>query len=235
MKYSIAGITADFDVQYPRLKKQIKDYEYHGESDANVTIRFSEDFYKSCRESFPYLDDETLEYMFLGAEYYTALIHYKGMMLHSSCVVYENKAYLFSAPSGTGKSTHTGLWLKRFPEAYILNDDKPAIRIMPDGIYAFGTPFSGKTDLNVNTGVPIGGICILERSQSNRIEPLSKDDALFGLLNQTVRPTKEDAMDKLLDTLGKVIDAVPMYRLFCNTDLCAAEVAYNGMNNINRK
>ena len=74
------------------------------------------------------------------------------MLLHSSCVVYEDKAYLFSAPCGTGKSTHTQIWLKRFPGAYILNDDKPAIRIMEDGVYAFGTPFSGKTDLNVNKG-----------------------------------------------------------------------------------
>ncbi|MBQ3124646.1 MAG: hypothetical protein IJC09_04400 [Clostridia bacterium] len=229
MKYNIADIIVDFDVQYPRLKRQIEDYKYDGDRKTNVKIRFEDQFFKGRLIDFPHLDCDTIEYMFLGAEYYTALVHFNGMMLHSSCVVYDGKAYLFSAPSGTGKSTHTQLWLKRFPGSYILNDDKPAIRITENGIYAYGTPFSGKTDLNVNTGVPIGGICVIERSETNKIETLPTDEALFSIMNQTVRPSKEDEMDKMLDTLDKVVSNVPVYRLSCNMELSAAEVAYNGM------
>lgn len=229
MKYNIADIIVDFDVQYPRLKRQIEDYKYDGDRKTNVKIRFEEQFFEDRLVDFPHLDCDTIEYMFLGAEYYTALVHFNGMMLHSSCVVYDGKAYLFSAPSGTGKSTHTQLWLKRFPGSYILNDDKPAIRITENGIYAYGTPFSGKTDLNVNTGVPIGGICVIERSETNKIETLPTDEALFSIMNQTVRPSKEDEMDKMLDTLDKVVSNVPVYRLSCNMDISAAEVAYNGM------
>lgn len=229
MKYNIADIIVDLDVQYPRLKRQIEDYKYDGDRKTNVKIRFEEQFFKDRLIDFPHLDCDTIEYMFLGAEYYTALVHFNGMMLHSSCVVYDGKAYLFSAPSGTGKSTHTQLWLKRFPGSYILNDDKPAIRITENGIYAYGTPFSGKTDLNVNTGVPIGGICVIERSEINKIETLPTDEALFSIMNQTVRPSKEDEMDKMLDTLDKVVSNVPVYRLSCNMELSAAEVAYNGM------
>lgn len=231
MKYEIADIIVDLDIKYPKLTTQSEAYKYIGDKKANATIRLPEGFMEDYNAAYPYFDLETIEYMLLGAQYYTALIYFDGMMLHSSCVVYDNKAYLFSAPSGTGKSTHTQLWLKRFPGAYILNDDKPAIRITPNGIFAYGTPFSGKTDLNVNTAVKIGGICFVERSETNRIEKMPTDEALFNLLNQTVRPHKEDEMDKLLQTLEKVVEEVPTYRLFCNMELEAAEVSYNGMNN----
>lgn len=229
MKYNIADIIVDFDVQHPRLKKQIEDYKYTGNKKTNVKIRFQEQFYEDKLKDFPHLDIDSIEYVFLGAEYYSALVHFNGMMLHSSCVVYDGKAYLFSAASGTGKSTHTQLWLKRFPGSFILNDDKPAIRITEDGIFAYGTPFSGKTDLNVNTGVPIGGICVLQRGETNHIEKITVEEALFNILNQTVRPYNEEEMDKLLKTLDKVIENVPVYRLSCNMELEAAEVAYNGM------
>lgn len=229
MRYNIADVIVNFDVQYPRLQRQIEDYKYDGNREEDIKIRFSDEFLNARLAENPHLDLDSIEYMFLGAEFYSALVHFNGMMLHSSCVAYDGKAYLFSAPSGTGKSTHTQLWLKRFPGAYILNDDKPAIRITENGIYAYGTPFSGKTNLNVNTGLPIGGICIIERGETNHIEKISTDEALFNILNQTVRPYTENAMEKVLHTLDKIISDVPVYRLSCNMDIEAAEVAYNGM------
>ncbi len=230
MRYNIAGIIVDMNVRFPRLGSQSRDYEYDGERETNVKIRLSEQFYNDRLEENPHLDYEMIEYIWMGSEFYNALIHFNGMLLHSSCIVYENKAYLFSAPCGTGKSTHTQLWLKRFPGSYILNDDKPAIRINNDGtVYAFGTPFSGKTNQNVNKAVPIAGICILERDTTNHIESVTPDDALFNILNQTVRPPQEDCMDMVLQTLDKVLGKVPVYRLYCNMDLEAAEVSYNGM------
>ena len=229
MKYKIADIIADFDIQYPRLQTQIKDYEYDGDAPTNVKIRFTEEFYEEQRARNPLLDDNLIEYVFLGAEFYSALVHFNGMMLHSSCVVYKNRAYLFSAPSGTGKSTHTQLWLKRFPEAYILNDDKPAIRITEDGIFVYGTPFSGKGNLQRNKRVPIGGICVLERGEKNSIKKIDTEAAIFALLNQTIRPYKEDKLDKIMDTIDVLVRKVPVYKLACNMDIEAAEVAYNGM------
>lgn len=230
MKYNIAGIIVDLNIRFPRLKRQSEAYRYAGELPANITTRLTEEFFEQTLLANPHLDYESIEYIWMGSEFYKALLHFNGMLLHSSCVVYEDKAYLFSAPCGTGKSTHTQIWLKRFPGAYILNDDKPAIRVTDDGVYAFGTPFSGKTDLNVNKGVPIQGICILGRDTYNHIEPADKEDALFNIMNQTVRPPEEDVMLKMLDTLDKVVSSVPIYRLYCNMELEAAEIAYNGMN-----
>ena len=233
MKYKIADIIVDLDVQYPHLKKQIAPYEYDEAANVNVEIRLTEALYQAYLETYPDIEREMIEYIALGNEYYTALIHFNGMLIHSSCVVYDGRAYLFSAPCGTGKSTHTQLWLKRFPDAYILNDDKPAIRICSDGIFAYGTPFSGKTDLNVNERVPIGGICMVERSETNSIERISDEEALFGILDQTVRPQEEEIMDKLLRVIDKIVRNVPVYRLKCNMELEAAEVAYNGMKGVN--
>lgn len=230
MRYNIAGIIVEMNVRYPRLKNQSKAYEYHGDRETNIQITLSDEFYQQKLTENPHLDYEMIEYIWMGSEFYNALIHFNGMLLHSSCVVKDGEAYLFSAPCGTGKSTHTQIWLKRFPGAYILNDDKPAIRITDKGVYAFGTPFSGKTNQNVNAYAPIKGICIIGRDTTNHIEAIAPDDALFNILNQTVRPAGEDEMKKMLTTLDTVLRQVPVYRLHCNMEIDAAEVSYNGMN-----
>lgn len=229
MRYNIAGIIVEMTPHYDRLLTQSKNYLYSGERETNIIINLDEQILTEYRADAPGLDLDGVEYLIAGAQYYSGLISFYGMMLHSSCVVYENKAYLFSAPCGTGKSTHTQLWLKRFPDAYILNDDKPALRITDKGIYAFGTPFSGKTKLNVNKGVPVGGICVLERSKTNAIERIGTDEAIFNILNQTVRPNNEKEMDKLLTVLDNILEKVPVYRLRCNMELEAAEVAHKKM------
>lgn len=231
MKYSIAGIVVDMNVQFPRLRNQSNDYKYNGDLPAEFKIRLNDNFYNSKLAENPHLDYEMIEYIWMGSEFYNQLIKFNGMLLHSSCVVYQNEAYLFSAPCGTGKSTHTQIWLKNFNGAYILNDDKPALRITKNGVYAYGTPFSGKTNLNVNNGVPVKGICILERDTTNHIESISPDEALFNILNQTVRPTDENSMDLMLNTLDTVLKSVPVYKLYCNMELDAAQTAYDGMNN----
>lgn len=232
MKYSIAGIIVDMNIQFPRLRRQSMDYKYEGDLHSDVKIRLSDEFYSIKLIENPHLDYEMIEYIWMGSEFYNQLIKFNGMLLHSSCVVYDGEAYLFSAPCGTGKSTHTQIWLKNFEGAYILNDDKPAIRITENGVYAYGTPFSGKTNLNVNNGVPIKGICILQRDTTNHIEPISPDEALFNILNQTVRPTDENSMDLMLNTLDTVLKSVPVYKLYCNMELDAAQTAYDGMNNL---
>lgn len=229
MIYNIAGVLVDMEPKYPRSQKQSEAYIVAEEGQANLRIRLSDEFLAQKQRENPHLSLEDCEYIWLGSEFYNALPVFKGMLLHSSAVVYEGKAYLFSAASGTGKSTHTQLWLKQFEGAYILNDDKPAIMLTDKGIYAYGTPFSGKTDWNVNEGVPLQAICALERGAENVIEPLSKDAALFWIMNQTVRPYEEERMMQMLDVLDEVIKQVPTYKLYCNMDPEAALVSYNGM------
>ena len=176
------------------------------------------------------IDEDAAENIFTADYFYTSLLRFGGFMLHSSAVEVDGRAYLFSAPSGTGKSTHTSLWLKLFGDrARIINDDKPAIRVIDGKAYAYGTPWSGKSDLNINGAFPIAGICVLSRSESNFIEPLDEGTAVFSILNQTIRPKNPAYMNSLLTLLDKVIAAVPVWKMGCNISLEAAELAYKEM------
>lgn len=229
MIYNIAGVLVDMDLKYPRLINQSKAYIDNSGRRPNIRIRIDDQSLEILQRANPHLTMEECEYIWTGSEFYNCMPEFGGFLLHSSAVVYNDEAFLFSAPCGTGKSTHTQLWLKRFEGAYILNDDKPAIKWTENGFYVYGTPFSGKTDLNVNKGVLLKGICVLERGQTNEIEPINSEEALFSILNQTVRPNSDDRMDKLLTLLDKLINNISIYRLKCNMDIEAAEVSYNAM------
>lgn len=229
MIYNIAGVLVDMEPKYPRTAKQSEAYIVAESGKSNIRIRLSDEFLSERQKENPHLTLEDCEYIWLGSEFYNALPAFGGMLLHSSAVVHEDKGYLFSAPSGTGKSTHTQLWLKEFDGSYILNDDKPAIMLTDKGIYVYGTPFSGKTDWNVNKGVPLQGICALERGAENIIERMSPEEATFRILNQTVRPYEEERMQQMLDVLDRVISEIPTYMLHCNMDPEAARVSYTAM------
>ena len=215
--------------QFPRTARQSEAYIVAESGKSNIKIRFPEGFLEQKQRENPHLTVEDCEYIWMGSEFYNALPAFGGMMLHSSAVVYNGKGYLFSAPSGTGKSTHTQLWLKEFEGSYILNDDKPAIMLTDKGIYVYGTPFSGKTDWNVNTGVPLQGICALERGEKNTIERMSVEEATYRIMNQTVRPYDEEMMIKMLDVLDEVLGKIPTYKLYCNIDAEAAHISYEAM------
>ena len=163
--------------------------------------------------------------LFRSAAFCQQIVEHGRFFLHASAVVVEGEAYLFSAPSGTGKSTHTALWRKLFPQSYILNDDKPVIWPTEEGITAWGTPFSGKSDLQVNRGVPLRGICFLKQAEENRIGPLSGAGALAMLLNNTWRPGSSRSMERLLDMVEQVMAEIPLYEMACTREPQAARMA----------
>ena len=176
------------------------------------------------------LDADNAEIVFTAENFYRELPIRGGFMLHSSAVVADGRAYLFSAPSGTGKSTHTALWLELFGErARILNDDKPAVMLRGGFVTVCGTPWSGKSDLNFNAEFPLQGICILERSPENRIAPLPAEEAVFRLLDQTIRPCDPAGMSALLSCIDEVTAKVRLWKLGCNISLEAAQIAYSAM------
>lgn len=231
MIYNIAGINVKMEIRYEPLKSQAKLYENPSCENYDVDLSFSDEALKQFHEKYNRLSIGDAEYMYFGSKYYSYLITRGGLLLHSSCVVYNGYSYLFSAPSGTGKSTHTQLWLKKFEDAKILNDDKPAILIEEDGIYAYGTPFSGKTDLNLNEKYPIKGIIFLNRGETNSICEMDVKKAIYSILSQTVRPTVSSYMDKVLDYIDTIVNNIPIYELYCNISLDAVDTVYNYLNN----
>ena len=151
--------------------------------------------------------------------------------LHASMIGNSGKAFLFLARSGTGKSTHSSLWLKYIPGSELMNDDNPVVRIRPDGrVIAYGTPWSGKTPCYKNIEAPVGAFVRIKRSPENKIHPLSLLQS-YALLYSSCSGFKADrAMgDGLHASLERAVTSVPCYELECRPDeeaarVCAAEL-----------
>ena len=159
-----------------------------------------------------------------------ALIPRDVLLFHGSTVAVDGEAFLFTADCGTGKSTHTRLWRQVFgSRAVMVNDDKPFLKISPQGILACGAPWSGKHGLDSNVTLPLKGICILRRGSENRIRPIGKAEAMAMLEKQSVPPNDTalfSAYRSLVDTLA---DTVPLWQMDCTRDAEAAVVAHRAM------
>lgn len=223
--YKIAGLTVAMD-SFGRTVEQAKPY-LSERSEPDMIISGN---WEKLKESQPHLSVEDCEYLATGGSFYNQLLQFDGMMLHASAVVMDGYAYLFSAPCGTGKSTHTNIWLKIFDgQAYMLNDDKPALR-REDGVwYAYGTPWSGKHDISTNVRVPVAGICFLHQAKDNSIKPLTGPKTIVSLLEQTGRPADARLRIKLMELLDQLINEIPIWQMGCNMNPEAAVMSYQAM------
>ena len=214
-----------------RLITQSREYTSDFKTPPDFEIEFTEDFLQKRVAENPQISLSEAEYIWTGYEFCRQLLNYNGIVLHASAVSYRGKAYLFSAPSGTGKSTHVRLWKKVFgDEAIIINDDKPALRFSNGKLMVFGTPWSGKSDENANISVPLGGICFISRGKENFIEKTDTKFAAASILGQTLRYPSVEFMDKLLSFIDCHLPSIPTFRMECNLDDEAAESAYEFMN-----
>lgn len=152
------------------------------------------------------------------------------VVFHGSCIVVDGKGYIFTAKSGTGKSTHAGLWRKYLGDrAVMINDDKPLLELKEGKVIAHGSPWDGKHHLSCNRSVELQSIAILERSIDNHIEEISPEAAYPMILQQTYRPREADKLMKILDICDGITHATKLFRLGCNMDISAAELAYSAM------
>lgn len=229
MLLKVADLIVEIYPKFNMLKTRSVPYIYNGDKKPDIVVTLSEQFFIDRQKENPNMTVDECEYFFTASYFYTEIIKFDGVMLHASAVTYNNFAYLFSADSGTGKSTHTHLWLKKFPEAEILNDDKPAIRLVDGKFYAYGTPWSGKFDESKNEKVEIAGITFLSRGENNVISEVSGDSVTIDFMNQTVRPVKRDYMIKFMEIVDGILSNVPLYRLECNISMDAVETSYNAM------
>lgn len=228
--YKICGLYVECDFHYPTMTTRSEKYLCNEEHIPDIIIPYFDEQIQKMVEANPHLSPADCEIILTTKYFYMGLLDFDGFMLHSSAVVADDKAYLFSAPSGTGKSTHTEQWMKLFGDrAYILNDDKPGILVRDGAVFAAGSPWSGKSDLNKNAIVPLQGICILSRSEKNWIKPLPQMQAIYNLLNQTLRPTAPEQMDKLMCLLDSCMQTVPIWQMGCNISVEAAKCAYEAM------
>ena len=148
----------------------------------------------------------------------------KGFLLHSSFIRYKDEGVLFSAPSGTGKSTQADLWVEHFG-AEILNGDKAGIRKKKDGFRVFGLPYAGTSGIYKKENTGLKSIVILRQAKENRIERLSPVKALSAIYGETtVHRWDRDFADSSLNILSQLVTEIPVYLLSCLPNREAAEL-----------
>ena len=158
------------------------------------------------------------------------LPEYHCFLMHGVVVSWRGEGYMFTAPSGTGKSTHAALWKKYLgDDVEIINGDKPFIRMDNAGVYAFGTPWAGKEKWQKNTGVPLKGICFLQQGHTNCIQQLQPHEAMPLLLKQVYCTGQAATAEKTLEMLNAVFENVPMYGLTCDMSEEAVRCSWEGM------
>lgn len=227
--YKIAEVIVNLDSSGKTLMDQGKAYLIEKRESCDISIALKNDFLWRIQREYTHLTMDECEYIWTGFEFYHKLLDFNGFMLHASAVAMENRAYLFSAKSGVGKSTHTGLWQRYFGEdkALIINDDKPAIRFLGNKFYAYGTPWSGKSNKNLDIKVPVNGVIFIERAEKNWIRKLEDREAVKLILEQTVRPKERYKLDKLLNLIDSLTKLVPIYKMGCNISEEAVRLAYD--------
>ena len=148
------------------------------------------------------------------------------LLFHSSVTVREGKAYMFLGHSGTGKSTHSRQWLTAFEDAWLLNDDNPAVRMMENGeVWVYGTPWSGKTPCYKNQKALVQALVQLAQAPENKIARLRMTQAYpYILASVSGLKVLPQMMDRLYESIAKLLEISPVYRLECLPEPSAARL-----------
>ena len=221
----IAGLQVDIFAG-GRTLAQLQPYLTEEKGPADIVVQCDPQYVLKYNPGALNLDNA--EYMGTGTSFAKQLLQFDGFQLHSSAVMVDGKAYLFSAPSGTGKSTHTEKWCRLFG-AKLLNDDKPVLRFQNGQWIAYGTPWSGKHDLSTPTGVPLGGIAFLQRGEENKIQKLSAQEAVPLLISQALRYLNQEQMFQQLGLIDRLLQKVSVWKLECRNEDAAAYLSYEHM------
>lgn len=221
--YQIADLKVDVSGQNTILERQGSAYQAKWCGQPDIRIVVGESVSEKAR-LYPTMTPDEQGYFLSGGQFYTQLPDFDGFVLHASAVEVDGSAYLFSAGSGTGKSTHTMLWQSCLgsDRVRVINDDKPAIRLINGIFYCYGTPWSGKSGLSRNVRVPLGGIVFLVQSPQNHIAGLNGTKALKLLLQNTIRPRDINRLETLLMLFNGLMVSIPVYELHCTQEPHAA-------------
>lgn len=155
--------------------------------------------------------------------YALATSNQQTALFHSSVVSYQGKAYMFLGKSGTGKSTHSKLWLKHIEGTELVNDDNPVVRFLDGEARLYGSPWSGKTPCYRNVDYPLGGIVLLSQAPENKIERLKGVNAYAAVMTSISGKRWDRRLaDGLHETENLLAQKVPIYHLDCLPDEAAA-------------
>jgi hypothetical protein len=228
----LAGISIGLEDRYGLLQTHCKDYLT--QKPALFEIRVSdEEIEEEIKRKEPGAPDG-MAYAELVCVYRAIckkLPAFDVFLFHSAAIECGGRAYLFSAPSGTGKSTHIRLWRENLKDRIsIINGDKPLIRLEKDGsLTVHSSPWAGKEGWQRNCTYPLGGICFLKRAPENSILRLSPEEAGEKILSQILYPKDPVILLKALTLADKLASTAPVFELSCNISNEAARLSFENM------
>ena len=193
----------------------LKAYMNYDEDYRNIEIWIDED---------TFTDAATAEYVYTGMIFLELAQRHGLLPLHGSAINYKGDVILFSAPSGTGKSTHARMWKHLYKDDVSwVNDDKPLLEVTDEGIFVYGAPFSGQYSSNTNERKPLKAIVFLQQGITDKVEVLNEKDALTNLIKNTLRPSEEALWDQALKHFDQIIKDVPIYMLHASLSTSAVK------------
>lgn len=236
IKIKLADMVIAIENRYRYLELQCIDYILPPETPEDLSVFASEE---EIDKTIALSSDEIKDYPDLRgyAEsvcvYRAICMHlpeYDAFLFHSVAIDINGKAYLFSAPSGIGKSTHLRLLMQEYKnKVTIINGDKPILRYKNGIFTVYGTPWAGKEGWQQNRSAPLAGICFLVRGNENRIKTLSPKDASDYALKQILYPKDPNRLFKMLSLTDTLLLDIPTYLLHCTISSEAARLSYRTM------
>lgn len=242
----LAGKVVAISANYATTKQFCRDYlledfpQGNAEQEVDIVVNVTQEDIITERKQAEKADlgsfsDKYLETLVVHRQVAEQMTKYHTVLFHGSAIAVDGEVYLFTAPSGTGKSTHTRLWREHFGDrAFMVNDDKPFLHLNEDGtITVYGAPWDGKHRLSRNIGMPLKGICILAQAKENQIQKLSTKDGLQEIYLQIYRTTESPQIMKETLVVLNGIMSQPLWRLECNISQEAVKLSYEAMSGKN--
>ena len=227
----LCRVHIEIDNRFAYVEKLCQDYMVkQGTMSPAFRVSVSQDELKAyvARVGRPMSEDEAESYL-IYRKICGQMPAYNAYLLHAAVVAVDGKGYAFSAARGQGKTTHTQMWETLFADrgVFIVNGDKPLIKLEDNGqITAWGTPWCGKEGKQVNTSVPLCGICFLEIGQINQMKTVNTADGVARMLQATILPPTKTLQDAMAYLVGTTLKQTPAYLLSCRPDAEAAMIAY---------
>lgn len=227
----IAELSIKIQSRFSFAREFCKDYIISAPDKADITVSAdAETVKKEMTAADEPVSEEYAEILCIYRSIANQLPKFGCFVFHGAAISYNGLGYLFTAPSGTGKSTHIRLWRQYIgKDVDIINGDKPIIRISKDGVSVCSTPWAGKENWQKNRIFPLGGICLLNRGTQNSIEKLPPAENIKHLMNQIYLPKNPAMLSLTLEHMDKMLCRVPFYSLYCDMSKDAVKTSFEAM------
>ncbi len=220
----LAELNIAIENKYNYIKAMCRDYITDNKSDFCV---FATDEEIQAEDKGTGFDKGYLESLAIYRKIAEKILEYNGFLLHGVVAEVHKCGVAFLARSGVGKSTHARLWKELLKnEMTIINGDKPLVRIIDGKVFAYGTAWAGKENLHTNAKTELKKICFIERSENNACSKLCNRDVFERLITQVYKPNNAELFLKTLAHVDALLEHMEFYLIQCNTDISAAQIAY---------